>query len=855
MAWQRSATLLFLAWPCFALADSGSACISQNASSENNLDCNENKAVFQVNDREFEVDTSYYLTVVCLEDEFKIRLPAGPLSGVRILGPQSMFPVLEAPKSCGYSLRRGKKHNTLTVSYTGCLVTLEAGYHNLRVSYVDDGGILDISDVSCDADPPMSTITLPIIGGHPKPRALQPTMFYPLPNSQNPTTSPVEWEGDFENASYEHHNFDDISDEVTFRHNNLDYTDHDYSDGKALVQLVGDPVFQPEFEVQEETIGVTAVEAAPVSLAVLCIDNAFKVMLPAGPLSQVKILGFNNTLPVLEAPGTCGYSLSQEQNQNALTVRFSGCLVSLQDGQVSFRVSYVNESGVVVVSKISCEFGPKSSVSPTTHLAPPDVLQPHARPNIKLPNRYAPPEEPAEKSLSSARLVVLCSEDEFKVTLPAGPLSQVKILGSDNTLPVLEAPGSCGYSLSEGQNQNTLTVRFSGCLVSLKAGRFTFRVSYVNESGVTDVSNISCEVRSKSSVSSNTHLPPNDDLQPRARLHSKLPSHYDIPRLRHKHHSRTSGCSIPRSQHVPCGFRYSRMSSSQCLAMGCCLDSATSACFYPMDECTADKHFVFVIHRDITKFPVDPTSLMVVGKSNCGPVIVNNKFAVFKFSVTRCGTHSYEIGETMIYTAEVQTTVRTLNLKYGAISRDNLVRIMVECRYSKEGVGTWPAFVRLGYMVKSPSLSSHSKVTSEGQFGVQLRIAEDSTYETYLEQYHQPLRLLLGNPVYLEVRLKSPRPDATLLVNYCLAYPRSAKKALVLIHEGCANPLDATIAILKFRHLHQNRHQRRFMVQAFQFMDQHSNKYLNEEIYFMCSTEVCMPKERTCKQRCFDGKA
>ena len=63
-------------------------------------------------------------------------------------------------------------------------------------------------------------------------------------------------------------------------------------------------------------------------------------------------------------------------------------------------------------------------------------------------------------------------------------------------------------------------------------------------------------------------------------------------------------------------------------------------------------------------------------------------------------------------------------------------------------------------------------------------IPTDETYSSYFPNYHQPLRLLLGKPVYLELHLKSPKPDAVILVNYCLAYPRSAKNALVLIYEG-----------------------------------------------------------------------
>lgn len=63
-------------------------------------------------------------------------------------------------------------------------------------------------------------------------------------------------------------------------------------------------------------------------------------------------------------------------------------------------------------------------------------------------------------------------------------------------------------------------------------------------------------------------------------------------------------------------------------------------------------------------------------------------------------------------------------------------------------------------------------------------IPTDKTYSSYLPTDHPPLRLLLGNPVYLELNLMSPNPDAVILVNYCLAYPLSAKNALVLIYEG-----------------------------------------------------------------------
>uniref|UniRef100_UPI003AAE4CB7 zona pellucida sperm-binding protein 4-like n=1 Tax=Centroberyx gerrardi TaxID=166262 RepID=UPI003AAE4CB7 len=397
-------------------------------------------------------------------------------------------------------------------------------------------------------------------------------------------------------------------------------------------------------------------------------------------------------------------------------------------------------------------------------------------------------------------LEVLCSESEFQITLLSGQLSEVQVLGSKALLSVLDAPESCGYDVN--LLYNTVTVPFSGCHVKRQLPR-------------------SSGPQVRTSTCANPAVAPN-----------------------------AQNCDLPKAEQVTCG--QTGISSSDCEKMGCCVDSSTSACYYPVDECTADKQFIFAIRHDSASIPVDPTKLVVPGHPSCKPVMANDKLALFKFSVTDCGARSYEVGETKIYLVEVQAVVEALNLKYGVITRNDPLRFMIECRYAKNG--NQQSLASVGYMVKSPSSSVPSKVVSNGLFGVELRIAEDQTYSTYLPTYHQPLKLLLGKPVYLEVRLKSPKPDAAVLVNYCLAYPRSAKNALVLIYEGCANPNDPNVSILKVSDLPTNRHQRRFVVKAFQFMDQQTNKYLDEEIYFMCSTEVCRVTEKTCRERCFDGK-
>ncbi|KAL7883845.1 hypothetical protein SRHO_G00015030 [Serrasalmus rhombeus] len=337
------------------------------------------------------------------------------------------------------------------------------------------------------------------------------------------------------------------------------------------------------------------------------------------------------------------------------------------------------------------------------------------------------------------------------------------------------------------------------------------------------------------------------------------------------HSNFKKGCSFPSGQRLPCGRPGT--TAAECLRKGCCRDEATFACYYPMDVCLADGQFIFVVPSNVAGLPINPARLMAVGRSSCKPVIANRDFAVFKFGVTECGTRSYQIGETTVYLAEVQSPIRKRILQYGIITRDIPVRLMVECRYSKSSLDLadspvladplapqasqsrlMKGWASAGYMVKSASLPA--LVRAKGLYGVQLRIAQDETFTKFCSEDHQPLKVLLGKPVYLELRINAPNPKATLVVHYCVAYPRSAKSALVLLYEGCPNPLDSdNISILYVAGQSQDPHVRRFEVKAFQFMDKSTNKYLNEEIYFMCSTEVCMPSQTPCKETCFDGKS
>ncbi|XP_035515425.1 zona pellucida sperm-binding protein 4 [Morone saxatilis] len=304
-------------------------------------------------------------------------------------------------------------------------------------------------------------------------------------------------------------------------------------------------------------------------------------------------------------------------------------------------------------------------------------------------------------------------------------------------------------------------------------------------------------------------------------------------------------CNLPSEQRLPCGP--GSVSQPQCLSMGCCFSKQPPACYYPIDECTIDRHFVFSVPASLTDPPLSPALLVTAGNSTCKPLRVTSDYALFKIPMDGCGTRRVMVGKTMIYIVEVINKVQAISLNYGTITRDSPVRLLVECRYLPSPV------LSVSYMVKSPTLGP--AVQTQGVFGVQLRISKDAQYSSYYPQYHQPLQILLGKPLYLEVRLlNTPDPSLVLLVHFCVAYPRSGKAVWLLLYNGCPNPLDPALqqaVLFDPRPPSPQAQTRRFTISTFQFLPDGEFKDPDEEIYFMCSTEICSPRDGPCVEGCF----
>ncbi|KAL1005842.1 hypothetical protein UPYG_G00064650 [Umbra pygmaea] len=425
-----------------------------------------------------------------------------------------------------------------------------------------------------------------------------------------------------------------------------------------------------------------------------CLPEQMMVSLPTALPDSVQVKDeIQGWVSISSAPEACRYILQRRKGGGVILYSpFPAChsqASALDPNRLSFTLRIWDVVlGKYSTLKLQCPYT-QSTLAPslTTPLSSttPISLMTHTRP-------LAPP-----------RPKLLCSARYMSVELPPGTLSGIAIRDiKGSKMSLNDAPKHCGYEASRGKDGTiTLTLPFSSCHLTVQGTEHRIDVIYSTEHGQTQEAHLSCPVSIAGS---------------------------------------SEECNLPLEHRLPCGSDHK--TEEECLSLGCCYSSRSPGCYYPMDECTADRHFVFLVPASITSPPLSPNLLATTGSPSCTPERVTSDYALFKIPLEGCGAHRYEVGESVIYMVEIVKGVQTISLHYGTITRETPLRLLVECRYTPGSV------VSVGYMVKSPTLGP--SIQAHGVFGVQLRIAKDGEYTSYYPQYHRPLQMLLGKPLYLE---------------------------------------------------------------------------------------------------------
>ncbi|KAG8006419.1 Zona pellucida sperm-binding protein 4 [Nibea albiflora] len=409
---------------------------------------------------------------------------------------------------------------------------------------------------------------------------------------------------------------------------------------------------------------------------------------------------------------------------------------------------------------------------------------------------------------------VTCSARRIRAVF--GPLVSSNIHVKDvtgATVPVRLSEGSCGVRLSRDRNQSlSFLSRYDSCYARTEGSRVVIplQVQLTGEDRWFRV-NISCPLIKRHSE--RTQLAP-----------TPLPG----------------SCDIERALRVDCGHH--SISSDACYKLGCCYDASDLTCFYKLNVCSLDGHFVFSVKATDTDPPIDPSSLVIKDQPQCYPAVTTPDTAVFKIGVMDCGAKMKVDGDVRIYEVEVE------ELHAKRLTKSSPFSLQVQCEYEASDLKR-AVDLRSLYTVTNPP-----PVVALGTIRVQMKIAKDASFTSFFPEDQLPLTLPLRKAAYVEISIAQPSPDPTLSlrVQDCFAYPASRHSVWTLLYDGCPNPLDnlrSSVPVDKQGKTTSQSPVRRFDVKTFAFLDPHTGHPSMEEMYFYCWVEICT-NDIECAQRC-----
>ncbi|XP_059204424.1 zona pellucida sperm-binding protein 4-like [Centropristis striata] len=409
---------------------------------------------------------------------------------------------------------------------------------------------------------------------------------------------------------------------------------------------------------------------------------------------------------------------------------------------------------------------------------------------------------------------VSCSARRIKAVF--GPLVKSNIHVKDMagaTIPVLKSKESCGVRLVREKNQSlSLFSKYDSCYGQIEGSKVVIplQIQLAGEDRWFSV-NISCPLIKRHSE--RTRLVP-----------TPLPGN----------------CDTEKALRVDCGHQ--SISSDACNELGCCYDDHDLSCYYRLNACSVDGHFVFSVKTTDTDRPIDPSSLIVKDQPHCSPVVTTSDTAVFKIGVMDCGAKMKVDGDVKIYEVEVEELYTKSKTKHSSFS------LKVQCEYEASDLMR-AANLRSLYAVTDPP-----PVMALGTIRVQMRIAKDASFSSFFPEDQLPLSLPLRKAAYVEISMAQPSPDPTLSlrVRDCFAYPASRHSVWTLLYDGCPNPMDnmrSSVPVNSEGKTTSHSQVRRFDVKTFAFFDPHTGQPSVEEMYFYCWVEICTD-DADCAQRC-----
>ncbi|XP_038261987.1 zona pellucida sperm-binding protein 1-like [Dermochelys coriacea] len=309
---------------------------------------------------------------------------------------------------------------------------------------------------------------------------------------------------------------------------------------------------------------------------------------------------------------------------------------------------------------------------------------------------------------------------------------------------------------------------------------------------------------------------------------------------------------------VPCA---NALDQAACFQAGCCYDGtdSTTPCYYGNTvtvQCLLDGHFVLVVSRDMSDHPIILESVrLAYAQAGCDPIRMTEAFVIFRFPLMQCGTTVQIIGDKLIYENQLISGFDIWTGPEGSITRDSTFILHARCIYNASDF--LPVQVEV-FLPPTPA-----PVTQAGPLRLELRIATDLSYRSYLAERDYPVVKVLRDPVYMEVRiLQRTDPSLVLVLHQCWATPSAnplQQPQWPILVDGCPFlgdnyrtqlvPVGPASSELPFPTHHQ-----RFILSTFAFVDSAAQIVLEGLVYIFCSASACSPSQlELCHPICPSG--
>uniref|UniRef100_A0A8C5G2A9 Zona pellucida sperm-binding protein 4-like n=1 Tax=Gouania willdenowi TaxID=441366 RepID=A0A8C5G2A9_GOUWI len=404
--------------------------------------------------------------------------------------------------------------------------------------------------------------------------------------------------------------------------------------------------------------------------------------------------------------------------------------------------------------------------------------------------------QPYERKAQVNVPTVTCSSRGMRAVFDPTVKSNVHVKDFTGALiPLPESDEFCGVKVSKEKNKSiSIFSRYDSCYAIFEGNNviIPLQVQLKGQDRWIRV-NISCPLIKRRSERTHTHPTP-------------------FP----------GNCDSDRALRLDCGV--GSVSAEACNNLGCCYDVHQVHCYHRLDACSVDGHFVFSVKAKDSHPPIDPRSLVVKNQPHCLPEITTADIAIFKIRITECGAKMQSDGDMLIYEVEVvempDTERETLHSPFS---------LQVQCEYealdAKRAAELQPLY----------ALTNPPPVVALGTIKVQMRIATDPSFTSFIPEDQLPLTVALRDTVNVEISIVQPFPDPSLslFVRDCFAYPASRHSVWTLLYDGCPNPVDnmrSSIPVDNQGKTTSHSQVRRFDVKTFAFLEPDSGNPSAEEV-------------------------